>query len=246
MVIICGMKSIEFFLKKIKNKKLLVVFPHPDDESVMVGGLIQRAMALGFAVTVLTLTEGNRGKIYINGKGRSVTEIRRQEMALAMSILRVTDWIMWKFEDGKLRKGVVWRSRLRSFINMTKPGLVVSYDLSGVTAHPDHVSLSLEILRIYRENKNFGLLWTSFVGKRKELMVNNRAQNYLQKPKYILELNLRESFAKWRAAYSHKSQNLFGYLKSFWWVLAFGARTEWYSVAELDKKYKFKYLKFKI
>lgn len=240
------MKSIDFFLKKIKNKKLLVVFPHPDDESVMAGGLIQRAMERGFEVTILTLTEGNRGKIYINGRGRSLSEIRRQEMATAMSILRVADWIMWKFEDGKLRKGFVWRSRLRSFINMTRPGIVVSYDLSGVTAHPDHISLSLELLKIYKENKSFKLLWTSFVGKRKEMMVNNKVQNYLQKPKYILELNLSESFAKWRAAYSHKSQNLFGYLKTFWWILVFGARTEWYSEAKINKKYKFKYLKFKI
>ncbi len=240
------MKKIEPYLDKITNKKILFVYPHPDDESVMAGGLIQVALSRGFQVTVLTLTEGNRGKIHINGRGRSVTEIRREEMAEAMSVLKVSDWVMWKFEDGKLSKRNNWRTRLRKFIEETKPGAVVTYDLSGVTGHPDHIALSLEILKLFREKRKIKLLWTSFVGKFKKIMVGKKIGDYLVEPNFELELKLGEAAKKWQAAFAHKSQRLAGYVGSPWWILMFAARREWYSEAKLDKRYKYRFTKFKI
>ncbi len=240
------MKSIDAYLQKTENKKILFVYPHPDDESVMAGGLIQKALNIGFEVTVLTLTEGNRGKIYINGKGRSVTEIRRDEMADAMSVLKVSDWVMWKFEDGKLKKRENWRVRLRKFIEETEPDIVVTYDLSGVTGHPDHIALSLEILRLFRKTKSFKLLWTSFAGNFKNVMVDKRVSDYLVKPKFELKLRLGEARKKWQAAFAHRSQKLAGYVGSPWWILMFAARQEWYSEAKLSIKYKYRFTKFKI
>ena len=240
------MKSIDEVLKSVTNKKLLVVFPHPDDESVMAGGIIQRALSLGFEVTVLTLTEGGRGEIHVSGKGRTLTEIRRQEMAEAMSRLGVADWIMWKFDDGKLRRTQRWRERLADFIHSTSPGIIVTYDLSGVSGHPDHISAALEIHRTIRRMKGVKLLWVSFEGEMSHRVVDKRVEGYLQTPKYILEMSLSESWSKWRAVFAHKSQNLRGFLKSPWWYLVWTARTEWYSEAEPRRKYRYKFAKFKI
>lgn len=225
---------------------MLVVFPHPDDESVMAGGIIQRALILGFEVTVLTLTEGNSGKIFVTGKGRSLAEIRREEMAEAMSRLGVVDWIMWKFGDGKLRRTQKWRRRLFEFIRSTNPGIIVSYDLSGVSGHPDHISASLVVLRAVRSMDRVKLLWASFEGRMRDRVVDKRVEDYLQEPKFVLEMSLAESLAKWRAVFAHKSQNLRGFLKSPWWYLVFSARTEWYSEAEIEKKYKYRFVSFKI
>lgn len=240
------MKNIDSFLEKVQNKKILFVYPHPDDESVMAGGLIQRASKLGFAVTVLTLTEGNRGKIHINGKGRSVSEIRRDEMASAMSRLGVADWVMWTAEDGKLRKRNYWRARLRKFIEETTPGVVVSYDLSGITGHPDHIALSLEVLRVFKSLKTFRLLWTSFEGEALKRMVNSAVLPYVAPPEYVLELSFVEASSKWLAAFAHKSQRLIGYLKLPWWGLALRSRKEWYSEAKLGVKYRYMFPRFKI
>lgn len=240
------MKSIDEVLGEITNKKLLVVFPHPDDESVMAGGIILRAIKAGFQVTVLTLTEGNNGKIFGNGKGRSLAEIRRAEMAEAMSRLGVVDWIMWKFGDGKLRRTNKWRERLGSFLMETNPGLVVSYDFSGISGHPDHIAAAVEIFRTVKKMKNTRLFWASFKGSMKEKAVERRIEKYLQKPKFILEMSMEESFSKWWAVFAHKSQNLRGFLGSPWWYLMFSARTEWYSEADFGKKYKYKYVGFKI
>ncbi len=239
------MKSIDNFLVSLKNKKVLVVFPHPDDESVMAGGLIQRLISLGFKVTVLSITEGGGGKIHINGRGRSVREIRSAEFAKAMAVLKVSDWVMWNFEDGRMRQKQDWKKRLRNFVKQMGFGLVVSYDLSGVSGHPDHISLSRDLLSLSRQNK-FALLWVSFLGHMKEVVVNKKVQDYLVQPEYELNLTLIESWRKWRASFSHKSQALQGFLRYPWWVLVFVARREWYVVADKKKKYPFRYIEFKI
>lgn len=46
-------------LLRRSGARLLVVAPHPDDESLAAGGLIQRARALGADVRVLLLTDGD-------------------------------------------------------------------------------------------------------------------------------------------------------------------------------------------
>jgi LmbE family N-acetylglucosaminyl deacetylase len=237
------MKNIEFFLKSFKNKKVLVVFPHPDDESVMTGGLVQRMQSMGMAVTVLSLTEGENGKIHVNGRGRSLREIRTGEFAKAMGILKVSDWVMWSFDDGKLRIKQGWRKRLRLFINQNNYDLVVSYDLSGVSGHPDHISLSRELLSLLREYK-FQLLWVSFLGHMKNLVVNPKVEKYLQEPEFELNLSLRESFRKWQAVFSHRSQALQGFLHYPWWILIFVSRCEWYTLVVKKSKYRYRHITF--
>jgi LmbE family N-acetylglucosaminyl deacetylase len=240
------MKSIDDVLNNVANKNLLVVFPHPDDESVMAGGIIQRALFLGFVVTVLTLTEGNNGKIFVSGKGRSLAEIRREEMAEAMSRLGVVDWVMWKFDDGKLRETDGWKKRLTEFIKDTRPGIIVTYDLSGVSGHPDHISVALLIWQTVKKIGGIKLIWSSFEGELKMKVVDNRVLKYLQKPEFELEMTFFESWRKWWAVFAHKSQNLQGFLGSPWWYLVFKARREWYSEAKPAQIYRYKYVGFKI
>ena len=222
-----------------------MVFPHPDDESVMAGGLIQRLISLGFEVTVLSLTEGESGKIHINGRGRSLREIRSSEFAKAMAVLRVSDWVMWSFDDGKLRYRQDWRKRLRVFVKQMNFGLIVGYDLSGVSGHPDHISLARELLAMYKHNK-FVLMWVSFLGHMREVVVNGKVDRYLAVPEVELYMSLTESWRKWRAAYSHKSQALRNFLRYPWWILFLFARREWYSVPAKRGKYRFVYPPFKV
>lgn len=238
--------TIEEVFSKSKNKRLLVVYPHPDDEVVMAGGLIIKAIEAGFWVTVLTLTEGDKGKIFIHGRGRSLAEIRASEQAEAMSRLGVADWIMWKFPDGKLRRQNGWRKRLREFVTETDPGLVVTYDLSGVSGHPDHISLSVELLRIVRQLQEVSLLWTSFKGESVRRLVSRRVRRYLQRPHLELSLTYGQSWIKWTAVFSHKSQNLRSFLKRSKWWLVWQSKTEWYSLPDLSKKHRYRYISFNI
>ena len=166
-------------------------------------------------------------------------------MAAAMSRLGVADWVMWQFADGRLRQTSKWKERLAEFVRITDPGLMVSYDLSGVSGHPDHISLGLEMLRIARKTDT-PLLWPSFVGWEREKMVDSRVDKYLNMPNLESELSLRESVRKWMAVFSHRSQKLSGFLGVVGWLAMFLMRKERFAKMEKSKIYRYRYVKFKL
>lgn len=227
-----------------KPGKLLVIFPHPDDETVMSSGLILKALKNNWQVKVVCLTEGSRGKVHIHGRGRSVAEMRREEFVSAMKILGVGDYEMWKEEDAKLRVTKLWRLRVRRLVDYFEPDLVVSYDLSGVTGHPDHVELGLEMFRLFKE-KGFSLWWPVPDGLVKKRFTDPRLAKYFPETKHSLWLSVSESMKKWRAVYTHLSQGMGKEFGWTFWITAFKERRENYAVAE-KKKYSYKRVKFEI
>jgi LmbE family N-acetylglucosaminyl deacetylase len=121
-------------------KKVLLVFPHPDDETVNCGGTANRFSKSGSAVTVLLLTRGERG----NPEGRLDTalgETRRAEAIRAASILGASSLIHEDLGDGCLdeRREEVGR-RIAATIEAIKPDLIVTYDLAGLDGHSDHMA----------------------------------------------------------------------------------------------------------
>ena len=79
----------------------MVIAPHPDDESLATGGLVQAALASGARVTVVMLTDGDNNpwpqraaerRIWIGAGDRERWGVqRRQEARAALSILGVPD-----------------------------------------------------------------------------------------------------------------------------------------------------------
>ena len=103
-------------ISKLKNKKVLVIFPHPDDETVMAGGLIQKLISLEANISVVCLTSGDQGKIHIHGRGRSLGEIRRQEFFTAIKRLGVDQYEIFNFPDGRLKNTKVWHAPIRELL----------------------------------------------------------------------------------------------------------------------------------
>lgn len=86
----------------LKNTdRLLVIAPHPDDETLGTGGLIQRAMAMGAEVKVLYLTHGDNNEIasIFYQKKPLLTRndfirsgrIRKKEAVSAMAVLGLSE-----------------------------------------------------------------------------------------------------------------------------------------------------------
>lgn len=217
------MKTVDQILKSTKNKVMLVVFPHPDDESVMAGGLIQRARKLGWLVKVVCLTCGEKG---INHLGKeSLAGIRSKEFVAAVKELGVEDAILWNYCDGNLAEERSWIRPLKKLIAEVRPGLVVGYGEDGVTGHKDHLVVSQE-LRKWEKVNNWKLLkpvmenvpgW--MVMKKKERLVGSVLS---------LRLDVGETIAKWQAVKAHRSQAL---LQNWWKEIGF-----WWRVF-LEEKY---------
>src|ERR1043165_4644505 len=84
-------------LRLSSSDRILFFAPHPDDESLGGGGLIQKAAALGARLCLVFLTNGDRNPwpqrvmeraIFLDAKARRRWGVRRQSEALAaLSVL---------------------------------------------------------------------------------------------------------------------------------------------------------------
>lgn len=114
--------------------RVLVISPHPDDESIGCGGTLRRHVVEGDTVHVVFLTSGEKG-----GHGRSPEDtlrLREQEAKAAADILGLDQIEFWREPDGALRATREVANRLREKLEEWKPELL--YVTHGGEMHPDH------------------------------------------------------------------------------------------------------------
>ena len=118
--------------------RVLVLSPHPDDESFGCGGTLRRRVEQGDAVRVVFLTSGEKG-----GHGRSEAEtilLREEEARLAAAILGLSQLEFWREPDGALRATAAVVQRLRAVLKSFRPDTIyVTHDRE---MHPDHRAAS--------------------------------------------------------------------------------------------------------
>lgn len=131
--------------KVIKNQPLLVVAPHPDDESLGCGGMIVEAGKLGGRVHIVVVTDGARShpQSRTHPKDR-LRSIRRSEAIEAASVLGVpADQVSFlDVPDGYApRSGAAARAigqRLASLArDVSAKTIFTSWNFDS---HPDHVA----------------------------------------------------------------------------------------------------------
>jgi hypothetical protein len=241
------MKQIDTLLKETKNKKLLVIFPHPDDETMVAGGLLLHAKKMGFQTTAIILTKGGAGQLHIHPKGKTAKQVRTAELEKAGGILQLNKLIILDYDDGKLRiQKDEWIVDTEKYIKEIKPGIVVTFDHSGWTGHPDHIISSIEIKKVIEEKfPKIILLWRVIPDIFRDKWMNGDVVDMMVDPDYVLELkNLW--IKKWLAARAYKSQR-FGQtrIKPLIRIVS-QSKHEWYHKVGLGKVYKHKFVKFDI
>lgn len=244
------MTDLKDYLNSFSGERVLMtIFPHPDDETLAAGGILLLAKSLGWKTVVVCLTKGGAGKMLINPRGKSTKEVREKELERATKLLLVDEVISGDFPDGQLRESKdKWELWLSDIIKKYGPGIVVTYDRSGMTGHPDHIILSVGIGEVISKmKKKPNVLWTAFPGALRNRVIPESLWEYAAVP--TVEFNLgRYLIRKWLAAKSHKSQPLKP--ANLWWVpllfLFFSHRFEWYHEVDFKKDYPFKFIDFKI
>jgi LmbE family N-acetylglucosaminyl deacetylase/glycosyltransferase involved in cell wall biosynthesis len=129
-------RLIPYHTTDLTGKKVLVLAPHPDDETIGCGGALALHTKAGDPVKVVFLTNGARGDS--SGKARKAryVALRQQEAVEACAFLGVTDTAFWPYEDRALAGS---RGALRRLIDLIRdfaPELV--YAPSPLEFHPDH------------------------------------------------------------------------------------------------------------
>ncbi|MBU1822984.1 MAG: PIG-L family deacetylase [Bacteroidetes bacterium] len=113
---------------------ILVISPHPDDESIGCGGTIRQHILAGDVVEVIFLTSGEKG-----GHGRPAVEtaqLREEEATTAGKHLGVSFVEFWRGTDGNFSVEEKYVQRLARKLTDTPTGLV--YVPHEAEDHPDH------------------------------------------------------------------------------------------------------------
>ncbi|MEN8702078.1 bacillithiol biosynthesis deacetylase BshB2 [Bacillus infantis] len=134
-----------------KERHVLVIFPHPDDEAFGVSGTIATHVNSGTPVTYACLTLGQMGRNLGNppfATRESLPLIRRKELKEAARVLGIQDLRMLgyrdktiEFEDEKLLT-----DHLFSIVEEVNPSLVISF-YPGYSVHPDHDATGAAVVR---------------------------------------------------------------------------------------------------
>lgn len=115
-------------------KRVLVLSPHPDDESIGCGGTLRAHVVAGDVVNVVFLTSGEAG-----GHGKPPAEtarIREAEAQAAAGILGVQEIEFWREPDSKLRVTGQLVERLRKKLARFRPQVIyVTHDREMLGDH---------------------------------------------------------------------------------------------------------------
>ena len=119
--------------------KVLVLAPHPDDETIGCGGAIVFHRRRGDPVVVVFATDGERGDPKGRYRGRGLAAVRRREARAAAKVLGVSRLEFWHFPDLGLARENELGPRLALLLKRERPDLVYRPALSD--PHPDHRAL---------------------------------------------------------------------------------------------------------
>lgn len=153
------------------SRRLMVVHAHPDDESIMTGGIIARYLDEGAQVTVVTCTLGEEGEVIgerwaglaADGGADQLGGYRVLELTRALDALAApgTDLVptflggagRWR-DSGMAGSSAAQHPRaftnaapdepvtaLADLILELRPQVLVGYDPAGTYGHPDHVEV---------------------------------------------------------------------------------------------------------
>lgn len=204
-------KSIDSF-KDIK--KVLVIFPHPDDEANSLGGTITKFVNKGTEVNWLILTKGEKGNDDAH-LDESLKEIRSSEAEKVAKILGIKNLTLKDYPDNgvdQFKDELV--NDIRQTIKEVNPDLVITYDESGGYGHPDHIIVSKVTTElINNEFNNIHLWYTSTpeklyqklslpeqMAKDKDFKLNRKS------PSFKIGVGLNGVISKVKAVYAYQSQ----------------------------------------
>jgi len=134
--------------------RVLVLSPHPDDESLGCGGTLRKHVVEGDSVQVIFLTSGERG-----GHGRSPDEtrqIREKEAENAAGILGYESFEFWQEPNGKLRLTNHIVNRLKLKLTDWKPHII--YVTHDKEMHPEHRIAARLVRRVMANNPSLELI----------------------------------------------------------------------------------------
>ncbi len=125
-----------------RERTLLGVWAHPDDEAYLSAGLMAEARRNGERVVVLTATLGDHGTSDAKRfPPACLRRLRHHELRKSLAAVGVDELRIIGFEDGTCheREGT---ATVADHIADVAPDRIVTFGPDGITGHPDHCAVS--------------------------------------------------------------------------------------------------------
>ena len=142
------------------GRKILYIFPHPDDESFGPAAAMHSQITKGHEVYLLTLTRGGATKqrYKLGLTVAEMGEVRYREMLEVEKVLGLNGMIVLDFPDSGLKEMDVriLERTVQKHIEEIIPDIVVTYPVHGVSGFHDHLVTHAVVKRVYMEMKDAG------------------------------------------------------------------------------------------
>lgn len=141
-----------------RDKRILAVFAHPDDETTTSGGTMARYAAEGAKVFVATVTRGEQGSLG-SGEYEVVREdlpaVREAEMQSVLRALGTEPPIFLDYRDQEVSSADFEKlvTEVETVLELVKPDVVITWGPTGISSHDDHIAVhraTVEAFHRYR------------------------------------------------------------------------------------------------
>jgi LmbE family N-acetylglucosaminyl deacetylase len=142
-------KHLKDWDQMIKNRRMLVILAHPDDESFPMGGTLAKYAADYVRVTLACATRGEAGIANLSPERAGL--IREGELRCAIDILGLDEVRFLDYRDGTLAQANSEEliTRLADILHEMRPDAVLTFGPDGISGHPDHVTLSTRVTQAF-------------------------------------------------------------------------------------------------
>lgn len=142
-------------LESEQKQRVLVIFPHPDDE-VTVAGTLMKLKDEGHEIQMVCLTRGEKGKSSGIENEVELASLRTIEMQKAADLIGADQLHLKDYPDSGLEK--IGLDSLKEIvgrlIDEINPDVLISYDSKvGLYGHPDHRLTGLAVEEVFLEKK---------------------------------------------------------------------------------------------
>lgn len=133
------------------ERHVLVIFPHPDDETFSSAGTIASYIEAGVPVTYACLTLGQMGRNLGNppfATRESLPDIREQELDNVANILGITNLRKMGLRDKtvEFEPHAQMDAMIQGLIEETHPSVIISF-YPNYSVHPDHEATADAVIR---------------------------------------------------------------------------------------------------
>jgi LmbE family N-acetylglucosaminyl deacetylase len=150
-----------------RNKRLLAVFAHPDDESFGPGGTLAYYADQGVEVHLICATRGEAGDIpdEMSLNEKSIANLREKELRCAAEQLGLADVHMLDYRDSgmsgspdNLHPNALAAApveevseKVATLIQKIQPQVIITFDPLGGYRHPDHIAIHHATLAAFNQ-----------------------------------------------------------------------------------------------